>query len=135
MSIVHPVMDLRKAKNCQETPISAGTGKSNGRKLTSKNNTSLGVVTDIAPHLENRELFTIQRYVAEEITRINTNYDGEDREYLKGMLAYNVGHMVLSIENYKNYSLKTLDKIFEEFGTTFEEVKRAIRRDLHWQEW
>lgn len=138
MSIAYPVRDrgnVNYPPNIPNKSISKGTGKSNGLKLTSKNKPVFGSVEDIVPRLRFPELVTIQSYIEEEFIRINENYEGEDREYLISMLAYNVGHMVLSIENYKDYSLRTLDKIFEQFGTTFEEVKQAIRRDLHWQEW
>jgi len=79
------------------------------------------------------ELEKIQNYINEEFIRVDKSYQGETREYLRNMLAHSVGQMVLNID-YKELKVKTLDLLFEQFDTTFEEVKRAIRRDLDWQE-
>lgn len=78
------------------------------------------------------DLEKIQRYISNETERINKAYDGDTAEYLKGMLAYNVGHMVLNT-NYKNLTIKTIDHLFGQFDTTFEEVKEEIRRDMSWE--
>lgn len=75
------------------------------------------------------ELQSIQNYVQEERARIYRQYEGETREYLLNQLAHSVGHMVLGI-NYEELTVKALNHLFEPFGTTFEEVKQAIRNDL-----
>ncbi|WP_127572836.1 hypothetical protein [Paenibacillus xylaniclasticus] len=87
----------------------------------------------IEPDALTRDLEAVSRYIQEELERINRNYQGETKEYMIGMLAHSVGHMVLSID-YKALNLHTLDHLFEPLDTTFEEVRRAIRRDLDWQE-
>ncbi|MEK8130252.1 hypothetical protein WMW72_20300 [Paenibacillus filicis] len=75
------------------------------------------------------ELEAIQKYITEESLRIDKNYKGETQEYLRNMLAHSVGHMVMNLD-YEELSLKTLNRLFGQFGMTFEEVKEAIRRDI-----
>lgn len=85
-------------------------------------------------NIHSKELTNIQKYIQKELKRIDRNYQGETKEYLKDMLAYNVGQMVLNID-YKEFNGKTLDLLFDQLGATFEEVKEAVRRDIVWQEW
>ncbi|WP_277473225.1 MULTISPECIES: hypothetical protein [unclassified Paenibacillus] len=77
----------------------------------------------------NQDVQRIQHFVLKEIIRIDKDYEGETKEYLKQMLAYNVGQMILSID-YESLTLKTINLLFSQFETTFEEVKEAIRRDV-----
>ncbi|MDQ6422871.1 hypothetical protein RB620_25930 [Paenibacillus sp. LHD-117] len=76
----------------------------------------------------------ILAYMDEEIDRIERDYEGEDRVHLKEMLAYSVGHMVLNID-FESIPPKVLNKrLFGKLGTTFDEVKELIRRDMNWQD-
>ncbi|OAB33606.1 hypothetical protein PMSM_13335 [Paenibacillus macquariensis subsp. macquariensis] len=78
-----------------------------------------------------RSLESIRKYSNKQLNRMNLKgYDAVGLRRVKALIAVNIGHMILNIDN-KSIPAKVLDEILKPYGTTFKEIERCIDSDHH----
>jgi hypothetical protein len=93
----------------------------------------ISVIEEPSPEMDmlERSLESIRKYSNKQLNRLYLKgYDAVGLRRVKAMIAVNIGHMILNIDN-KSIPAKVLDEILKPYGTTFKEIERCIDSDHH----